>query len=327
MANTQKIKICDNQILLPSQMGKGYIKAYELHDGMHCLVSDFYLKEDFHLHKFPLSREFFILRIDKVLHSDNSIWVVERKLNSELNSKKYSFIFLSSLMDFVFIAPKKSHVKSLEISIPRQWLYKKLGMQEAAERLTTYLHFKNSKSLIDFITPGFIEQFNNILNGSWQPFDASLELEINSLIDKFISNLSLRLRESDNEKKIKIVSDEIKRLLDVGNYLIKDLSVAPTFSSLQQVAAMSGTTLKTKFKRMYGVTLYEYFQQMRMEKARLLLLSFKYTITDVGHQLGYVNLSNFSVAFKKEFGHLPGKFVQLHKDMSNTKSRNNSASI
>ena len=37
---------------------------------------------------------------------------------------------------------------------------------------------------------------------------------------------------------------------------------------------------------------------------------------DVGHQVGYLNLSNFSIAFKKEFDCLPGKFVQLHNDLS-----------
>lgn len=56
---------------------------------------------------------------------------------------------------------------------------------------------------------------------------------------------------------------------------------------------------------MYGVTMYQYFQHMRMEKARILLLSFKYSINEVGRQLGYSNLSHFATAFKKELGNFP----------------------
>jgi AraC-like DNA-binding protein len=42
-----------------------------------------------------------------------------------------------------------------------------------------------------------------------------------------------------------------------------------------------------------------------MQKARSLLLTGQYTVKEVGLQLGYTNLSNFSLAFKKEFGILP----------------------
>ena len=60
---------------------------------------------------------------------------------------------------------------------------------------------------------------------------------------------------------------------------------------------------------MYGSTLYEYFQKSRMQRAKVLMLTHKYSIKEIGSQLGYSNLSNFSIAFKKEFKHLPSHFL------------------
>ncbi len=57
--------------------------------------------------------------------------------------------------------------------------------------------------------------------------------------------------------------------------------------------------------------LYEYYQKNRMHKAKELLETTKYSVSDVGSLLGYQNLSNFSHAFKKEFGQLPKDFNKI----------------
>jgi AraC-like DNA-binding protein len=47
-----------------------------------------------------------------------------------------------------------------------------------------------------------------------------------------------------------------------------------------------------------------------MQKAKMMLLSGNYSIKDVGYTLGYSNLSNFTLAFKKEFGQLPSEVLK-----------------
>jgi AraC-like DNA-binding protein len=70
---------------------------------------------------------------------------------------------------------------------------------------------------------------------------------------------------------------------------------------------MSVSKLKSTFKKVYGTGIYEYYQKNRMLKAKAMLLTGKYNVKEVGTQLGYTNLSNFSLAFKKEFGILPSE--------------------
>lgn len=110
---------------------------------------------------------------------------------------------------------------------------------------------------------------------------------------------------------IRIFAEEIKRLIMVESCLVRDFSAPPpTISSLSRMAAMSATSLKNKFKKMYGTSLYDYFQKNRMRQAKILMLTRKHSIREVGLQLGYSNLSNFSIAFKKEFKRLPSQFLR-----------------
>jgi AraC-like DNA-binding protein len=76
----------------------------------------------------------------------------------------------------------------------------------------------------------------------------------------------------------------------------------PTLKELAREATMSESKLKKIFKAVYGLPPYEYYQRQRMQRARLMLLSGNYSVKDIGYTLGYSNLSNFTLAFKKVFG-------------------------
>ena len=102
--------------------------------------------------------------------------------------------------------------------------------------------------------------------------------------------------------------DELKRMVQIEAILIKDLGVTPpSVSELSRIAMMSETKLKYTFKKIYKYNLYEYYQKNRMLKARQLLAQKKNTVKEVGTQLGFKNLSNFTIAFKKEFNILPSQ--------------------
>ena len=101
------------------------------------------------------------------------------------------------------------------------------------------------------------------------------------MIEKFLNYLYIKHQEISSIEKVKLSDDEVKRLMEVESHLVKDFSTPPpTISFLCKVAAMSATTLKNKFKKLYGNNLYEYFQKNRMQRAKALLLSHKYSIKE-----------------------------------------------
>ena len=73
---------------------------------------------------------------------------------------------------------------------------------------------------------------------------------------------------------------------------------------------MSSTKLKTRFKQIYGMKLYEFYNRRRLEQAKEMLKSGNFSVREAGVNIGFSNLSNFAKAFKKEFGILPRQILK-----------------
>ncbi len=90
----------------------------------------------------------------------------------------------------------------------------------------------------------------------------------------------------------------------LGENLAKDLSI----EELAERAGINRTTLQRIFKQMYGVTIFEYKTQIRMQEAKNLLLDGELPVTEIAGICGYTNASKFSAAFKKLFGQTPSEW-------------------
>jgi len=95
----------------------------------------------------------------------------------------------------------------------------------------------------------------------------------------------------------------------LGMNLSSDLSI----EELSKRVNLNRTTLQRVFKQMYGVTLFEYRTQVRMQEAKNLLLACDYSITEIAGLCGYSNASKFSAAFKKITGVLPCHWRRMSK--------------
>ena len=135
-----------------------------------------------------------------------------------------------------------------------------------------------------------------------------LQNRILLLAEKFLSAFLTRTPRSgaaDNPKS-RDKEKDIRALRDVEIMLSNDkLDKFPSIEMLSKKAMMSTTKLKTKFKQVYGMKLYEFYNRNRLEKAKEMLKTGHFSVKQVGYDIGFSNLSNFAKAFKKEFGVLP----------------------
>lgn len=76
---------------------------------------------------------------------------------------------------------------------------------------------------------------------------------------------------------------------------------------------MSLSTFKRYFVNEYQTSPGKWLQQKRLKKAREILLEGKQKPSEIYSDLGYNNLSNFSIAFKNEFGFSPKKITPASK--------------
>jgi AraC-like DNA-binding protein len=229
----------------------------------------------------------------------------------EGKQNRASVLLTSSLYDFAYQAAKNTAIRSINVLITRKWLKQYLDIKSMDKVLQKYLQLKTQSYNFAPFDIEYRALFNEVMDGGDAAMKRSiLENRIMMMVEKFLTHLYQKLNQLTEDDKIKISPDEIKRLMEVESYLVKDFSTPPPpISFLSRVAAMSTTTLKNKFKKLYGNNLYEYFQKSRMHRAKILLLSQKYSIKEIGSQLGYSNLSNFATAFKKEFNRLPSQLI------------------
>ena len=84
---------------------------------------------------------------------------------------------------------------------------------------------------------------------------------------------------------------------------------------LERFAFLTGrslTTFKSDFKKVFNNTPGKWLTEKRLQLAYHKLSMEKQKITDVYHSVGFENLSHFSFAFKKAFGHSPSSLNHHH---------------
>lgn len=97
----------------------------------------------------------------------------------------------------------------------------------------------------------------------------------------------------------------IINLDNVMDYIDENFASDITLDELSKVSGMSRTYFSAIFKRLNGLSLWDYITIRRIEKATELLKSTNDTVLDIALNCGYNNTANFNRAFKKVTGRVP----------------------
>ncbi len=100
--------------------------------------------------------------------------------------------------------------------------------------------------------------------------------------------------------------DTLQRTRKAMIHLTEDLSQRMTIEQLSRIALVNSHTLQGCFKYLYGKTIFEYVQELRIARAKELLRSTNLNLQQIAMLCGYREQSNFSFAFKKTEGLGPG---------------------
>ncbi len=121
-----------------------------------------------------------------------------------------------------------------------------------------------------------------------------------------IEILSVSSSKSKGEKKQGL--EQAKEYMDT--HYNEELSI----DQLARIAEVSPKYFGDIFKKTYGQSVMEYLAQVRMSRAKQLMLGSSRILKDVAHMVGYKDEFYFSRKFKKTFGVSPSAYIKKKKN-------------
>lgn len=301
------VPVRDNLLEIPKRLGEGYIRKVGFGSGFKLMVHRYILNEDLIIKRNP--------DIDpgtlRTIFFYNNEELLELKYNNEehipFSQKNDSAIQLSTNdLRSTIRFPAGSNIQYLVVGVKADRLRSLLSVDKPNSTIKTitaenasFLFFEGLDAEMLLLLKNIASvDMNNPLNSFY------VKIKVQELLYLLFTKLSLR----ENTTYKSINSDDAEKLLVVRNELLSDLSTPPVIGELASIASMSETKLKQLFKQTFGETIYNYYQQARMEEAAFLLKQAKLSVSEVGYQLGFSNLSHFSRLFKRLYGTTPKKF-------------------
>lgn len=304
--------VANNRLVFPNAFATGTVEVVTLPNDLQISLSNYTINQDFLITRQKVKEEFYTLRFDEMFITDNLTLTIDNEAVTDQQHVRAAALLTSSQFDTSYLASKGSGVRGINILLETEWLATYLGIQSRDQVLRHYISLKTACFNMEPLDAGYRELMNEVFaaeksGAERSPIDrVVLQNRTMLLVERFFTRLYSKMQ--DWKGPIAINNDEIQRIMDAEALLVKDFSVpAPTIAELARHSAMSETKFKNQFRKIYNSGPYEYFQKNRMQRARFLLLSGKYSVKETGLQLGYNNLSNFTIAFKKEFGLLPSE--------------------
>ncbi|MEQ8945968.1 MAG: AraC family transcriptional regulator [Balneola sp.] len=127
-----------------------------------------------------------------------------------------------------------------------------------------------------------------------------LESQINELMFAYFNAIDLNAKSTS-----KLTKSDIEKIYYVRELILNDLEAPFTLHSLARQALLNEFKLKSGFKELFGIPVYQYILHKRLEKAHHYIINHGYSIQEAALLVGYSSLGSFSNAFLKKFGYRP----------------------
>lgn len=157
------------------------------------------------------------------------------------------------------------------------------------------------------ITPQMNMIISEMLNCQHSGLLKRLFIESKS-IELFMLQLAQYERETHRKKEV-MKAQDIEKIYYARTLIEQNISSPYTLVELAHEVGLNDFKLKKGFKEVFNTTVFGYLHDLRMQKAKHLLLDQKRTIAEVADYCGYEYVQHFITAFRKKFGITPGKLI------------------
>lgn len=302
LARQLKVKSENNSIVLPPDFGEGIIKVIHLPNGLQALMLKIHLQQDVLVKNGNTNQGDYVLNFDELFIPDEKE-AASKTINSFVRLTGSSFKHWE-------VVKNDSSIQYVKILFSKEWLSNYIGLREKMSQFEKFIPVKSDEAGKEKLN----EEYQRIINELWEINDDDplqnicYNNRILLLIEQFFIKMHAEMLSPKG--KYKLTADDVVKLKKVEAILKSPGKSPPKLAALATKASMTQAKLSHTFKQAYGTSIYNYYQNQRMQKAHELLNTKNFSVKEVSEKLGYTNLSNFVLAFTKQFDTSPKSLLE-----------------
>ena len=293
-------------IRIPEQYGRGYLRGFNLDPGLRMMIRDYELNKDL-----VVKRTVATNSPDRLVISFHNVFTsrkdAELQTNKQFNKKQLPSIqVVSGNMDSEMFFPSTSKFNAIIIAVNVDYLKKLLNNHLDKSILKTIVSNNQSYLFEELMSPAIQKVASEIVE-----VEIPLELQnfyfrvkTEELICLMITELIKR--ESAKVQSLNVL--DVQKIYQIRDIIISKLDTPPILMELSKLAGMSESKLKRLFKQIFGNSIFNYYQNLRMKEAAFLIKENKMSVSEVGYSMGFSNLSHFTKVFEEHIGMKPKRY-------------------
>jgi AraC-like DNA-binding protein len=294
-------EVKNRRLEIPEKYGKGYCKGFIFNEYIRMLILNYELKEDLIVENpdINIAGKMLLFKLQNI----------SPQIGSSSTGKEFkaipSALITTSTMNTDVIIPIHT-ASAINIEVDANYLNGLFDLSEKSPVLQSLI--QNTQPLLfeQIIYPSLQKIIAEIVS---EPVDATFELFfLRVKAEELICKLLMELEKRSQKHLYDLNIYDIQTIYKVKEQMLQHLETPPIIKELAEFASMSPSKLKRLFKQVFGNSIFNYYQEFRMKEAAILLKEKKLSVSDVGYQMGFINLSHFSRVFKAHIGIKPKQY-------------------
>lgn len=295
-------EVKNRRLEIPKKFGRGYCAGFVFNDYIRMLISNYELYEDLVAANpdIDASRKMIFFKFQNIFPK-TEVAIIEKHLMGIP-----SVLIATSRMNTDDVIPIHTNTATINIEVDANYLNGLFDLTEKSPVLQGLL--ENTQPLLfeQIISPSLQNIVDEMLT---ETVDKAFELFFLRIkAEEMICRLLMELEHRDEKHLYALNTNDIQTIYKVKEQMLVHLETPPVIKELAINANMSPSKLKRLFKQIFGNSIFSYYQEFRMEEAARLLKEKKLSVSEVGYQLGFTNLSHFSRVFEQHIGIKPKKY-------------------